>query len=312
MKRGLGLIVAIIACVMAFLSVRGTMPFMPVFGTSMEPALQAGNLILIEEVSPAEIEVGDIIIYNVPAMIRDYYNYPPVVAHRVIKINTERGIHFRTQGDNTGEDPFAVRTTDLKGIVGKQIPYLGFPLLFFQSQQGLIFVIIGLSLLTFYLYANEITLGRRKVQEGIFAPVIRENRRRSRVIERKTDHVERGMEATQRALEQFAGAIAEYAEHLKSHTSAIQSLSEASQELKKGAAEQNQVLTRLVERMEQAPAIRAIPEEPVAEVRPETPEQEEIAPQAKGIEIEITFPPGCIKNRQQAGDEGQKPGTDKN
>ena len=289
MKRALGLIITIVACVVAFLSVRGTMPFMPVFGTSMEPTLHAGNLILIEKVPPEEIEVGDVIVFNVPALIRDYYSYPPVVAHRVIQVNTERGIYFRTEGDNTGEDPFATRASDVKGTVGKQIPNLGFPLLFFQSQQGLIFVITALSLLTFYLYMDELSLGRRKVHEGIFAPVIRDSRRRSRVIDRRTEQVERGMLSTQQALEQFAGAIAEYAQHLKSHTSAIQGLSDASHELKNGAVEQNKILTHLVERIEQQPFIGGVPKEP------ETPEREELAPQVE----KVPFPPGCVKSRRQ-------------
>lgn len=262
---------------------------MPVFGTSMEPTLHAGNLIIIEKVPPEEIEVGDVIVFNVPTLIRDYYSYPPVVAHRVIKIDTQRGIYFRTEGDNTGEDPFATRASDVRGTVGKQISNLGYPLLFFQSQQGLIFVIIALSLLTFYLYMDELALGQRKVHEGIFAPVIRDSRRRSRVMERRTEQVERGMGATQQALEQFAGAIAEYAQHLKSHTSAIQGLSDASQALKSGAVEQNKILTRLVERMELGPVTRAVPEVT------ETPAREELAPQVK----RVPFPPGCVKSRRQ-------------
>ena len=64
MKRALGLIVAIIACVMAFLSVRGTLPFIPIFGSSMEPVLHSGNLLLIEPIVASEVEVGDIIIYS--------------------------------------------------------------------------------------------------------------------------------------------------------------------------------------------------------------------------------------------------------
>ena len=58
MKRALGLILVIAVCVAGFLAIRGVMPFMPVFGTSMEPELHAGNLILIKEVSPSEVKVG--------------------------------------------------------------------------------------------------------------------------------------------------------------------------------------------------------------------------------------------------------------
>jgi len=292
MKRALGLLITIIACVIAFLAVRGTMPFLPVFGVSMEPTLHAGNLIVIENVPPEEIRVDDIIVFNVPSMIREFYNYPPVIAHRVLEVNeTPYGIHFRTHGDNTGEDPFATSHADVRGKVGNQIPYLGLPLLFFQSQQGLIFIILGLFLLTLYLYMDDLALGRRKVQEGIFAPVIRENRRQGRVLERRTEGVEMGMAATQQALQQFAGAIAEYAEHLKSHTSAIQGLAEASHELKSGAVDQNQVLTRLMGVIEQG-----IPLREQAPTKVENVVCQEETPPAKKAARARGYPPGCIKN----------------
>ena len=279
MKRALGLILIIAACVVGFMAIRGTMPFIPVFGTSMEPELKAGNLVLIEEVSPSDVEVGDVIIFTVSPLVREAYNYPPVIAHRVIKIYTrEYGTIFRTKGDNTGEDPFTVQPQNLKGRVGDQIPYLGFPLLFFQSQQGLIFIIIALTLLAFYLYMDELAQGRRKVQRGIFAPIIQESRRNSRVMAQTVQATEKRMEKTEEALAKFASAIEVYAQHLQSHTAAIQGLSEASQELKKGAAEQNKVLNRLTEVMEQT-----------------SPKTEEVKPEVE----EIKFPPGCVRSRQK-------------
>jgi len=238
MKRALGLILIIAAVIAGFLSIRGTMPFMPVFGTSMEPELKAGNLMLIEEISPSEVKEGDIIVFSIPAMVREYYNYPPVVAHRVIKVNTEPSLSFRTKGDNTGADPFTVRACDLRGHVGQQIPYLGFAFLFLQSKYGMIFVIVALCLFALFLYANELSQARRRAQEGAFAPVLEQNRELARRQERTS-------QMTNQALQQFAGAVAEYAKHLESHTSAIQGLSEASQDLKKSTAEQNKVLTDL-------------------------------------------------------------------
>lgn len=280
------LLIAIVAiCVVGFLTIQGTMPFMAIFGISMEPELNAGDLILIEEVSPTDIEEGDIIVYTIPRAVREYYNYPQVVAHRVKEIReSEKGVTFRTKGDNTGEDPFTVRPQDIKGQVSKQIPYLGFPLLFFQSQQGLIFLVITLTLLALYLYSNEINRGRQIVQKSIFAPIIEQNREASQALAQRLETTEQGMAGTQQALTSFASAVAEYAEHLKSHTGAIQGLSEASQELKKGAAEQNKVLARLVDTMEQM------------STKPET---EELEP-----EVKVTFPPGCIRSRRQtAGEE---------
>jgi signal peptidase I len=283
-KRTLLLIAIVAVCVVGFLAVRGTMPFMAVFGISMEPELKAGDLILIEEVSPSSIKEGDIIVFTIPRAVREYYNYPSVIAHRVKEVReSEKGVLFRTKGDNTGEDPFSVRPQDIKGQVSKQIPYLGFPLLFFQSQQGLIFLVIALSLLALYLYSNEISRGRQIIHKGIFAPIIEQNRETSQVLEQRLEETEKGMAGTQQALTSFASAIAEYAEHLKSHTGAIQGLSEASQELKKGAAEQNKVLARLVETMEQMRT---------------KPEIEEPEPEA-----EVTFPPGCIRSRRQPAEE---------
>ena len=248
MKRALALITIIVACVIGFLSVRGTMPFLPIFGSSMEPTLQSGNLLLIQPVDPYTIEEGDIIVFNVPKLVRDYYNYPPVVAHRVIKINKDANLlSFRTRGDNTGEDPFTTRASNVRGVVGDQILYLGLPLLFLQSQQGLIFVIIALSLLTLFLYSNELNAGKSWLHRGIFSPVIKETSHSSRVLVEKIESTENKINLTEQALEKFAVAVAEYAQHLASHTSAIQGLSEASHELKRSAAEQNRVLMSMVE-----------------------------------------------------------------
>ena len=225
---------------------------MPIFGSSMEPTLQSGTLMMIEPIEPRNVKVGDIIVYNVPSMIREYYNYPPVVAHRVIEIKTNPTLAFRTQGDNTGsEDPFTIRPMDLRGTVGNQIPYLGLPLLFFQSQQGLIFVIIALALLAFFLYGGELGHGGNILHRGIFSPVITETKRTNRMLTRKIEATEKKMNSTEQALEKFAAAIELYAQHLSSHTSAIQGLSEASHELKRSAAEQNKVLSYLVQGLEQ-------------------------------------------------------------
>jgi len=228
-KRALTLIAVVAICLTAFMAVRGVMPFMPVFGTSMEPELHAGNLILIEQMEAEEVEVGDIIVYNVPLAIQDFYNYPPIVAHRVIEVrDTQYGIAWRTKGDNAGEDPFTVRAQDLRGTVSDQIPFLGFPFLYLQSRQGLMFVITALSLFALYLYASDISRGGQKIHRGIFAPVIRETVRDTETLAERMDGTEKVMTQTQEALSSFATAMAEYAEHLRSHTSAIQGLAEAS------------------------------------------------------------------------------------
>ena len=283
-KRAITLATVVAICLTAFMAIRGVMPFMPVFGTSMEPELHAGNLILIEQMEAEEVEAGDIIVYNVPAAIQDFYNYPPIVAHRVIEVrDTQYGIAWRTKGDNAGEDPFTVRAQDLRGTVSSQIPLLGFPFLYLQSRQGLMFIITALSLFALYLYASDISRGGQKIHRGIFAPVIRETTRETETMAQRMDNTDKVMSQTQEALSSFATAMSEYAEHLRSHTSAIQGLAEASHELKKGAAEQNKALEHIVEALQQR--------RPTIEERPH-PEK----PAAGKV-----YPPGCVKSRQQAG-----------
>jgi len=303
-KRAITLITVAAIILAGFMTVRGTMPFMPVFGTSMEPELHAGNLILIEGNDPAEVKVDDVIVYNVPRAIQDFYNYPPIVAHRVIEVrDTQYGTAWRTKGDNAGEDPFTVRAQDLRGTVSHQIPFLGFPFLFLQSQQGLMFVIIALSLFALYLYATDISRGGQKIHRGIFAPVIRETVRDTETIAQRMDGTEKVMAQTQDALSSFASAMAEYAEHLRSHTKAIQGMAEASHELKQGAAEQNKVLVHIVEALQQR---KPLAEETRPQEKPAAPTPEKLEepamekPEAPATEKPI-YPPGCVKSRQHAG-----------
>jgi len=313
MKRAIGLILITVACIVGFLSIRGTMPFIPIFGSSMEPTLQSGALLMIEPIEPQDVKVGDIIVFNVPSMVRDYYNYPPIVSHRVIEVKKQPSLSFRTKGDNTGEDPFTIRAQDLRGTVGNQIPYLGLPLLFFQSQQGLIFIVVALMLLAFFLYGGEIGHGGNILHRGIFAPVINEEKRANRLLTRKIEATEQKMNSTEHALEKFAAAIELYAQHLSSHTSAIQGLSEASHELKRGAAEQNRVLIHLMETIgkpearkdmtaaREEPAVTE-PAKPVFKMqKPAEAEKPEPVTWQRSHEARVkSYPPGCARRQAPA------------
>jgi signal peptidase len=239
MKRAVGLVLIIIIYVLGYLSVWGSIPFIPVFGSSMEPALQSGNLLIIKPVQITEVKEGDIIVYNVPRLIREYYNYPPVIAHRVIQVKKDQlGSWLYTKGDNASEDPFLVRPQDIRGTITNQIPYLGLTLLFFQSGSGMAFIAVVIVLLAIFLYSRELSLGMGRVLRTVLSPIIQENYRANLVLSQR-------FENTEKALSNFASAIELYAQHMASHTSIIQGLSEASQELQGSAAEQNRILSRL-------------------------------------------------------------------
>ena len=243
MKRAAFLIILVAIAVVASLSAHGSLPFVPVLGPAMEPELSPGSLLMVEPVMDTGFDTGDIIVFRSPEDAIAYYNYPPVVARRILEITASPSVGFITGGDATGTDPFTVRPVEVLGTAGSSVPFLGLPMLFFQSRQDMILVGIAFLLLALFLYRNEL-LGRIGWLRRWLAPeVITVEKRPSRPTG-----------AVESALEKFAGAMADYARHLSSHTSAIQGLSEASHELKRGAAEQNKVLAAMLEQTQQKPA----------------------------------------------------------
>jgi signal peptidase I len=337
MKRALFLLFIIAICIVGFLSIRGAMPFIPVVGSNMEPELQSGSLLMIDPIDPQDVAVGDIIVYSVPTIFREYYDYPPVVTHRAISVHTEGGLSFRTADVNSGEDPFLVRPQDIKGTTGKQIPYLGIPFLPFLSQTGQIFTIIALVLLALLLYGGDIKYSWHKIRQPIPSLATNREKRVNWMMARRLTAVEREMTATEQALEKFSAAIGDYAQHMSSHTSAIQGLSAASHELKRGAAEQNRILMRFAETREPPrarwktpswkiehsthqpgkpgpetkkptaePVVKKLAAEPVTEetVAEEPVVEKPVAekPLAEPVhktpeKHETQFPPGCARNR---------------
>lgn len=211
LKKSICLIATVLVVGFLLFYLTNWAPFIGIAGTSMEPALKSGDFVLIKQISPEEIKEGDIIIFEAPTLVRETYKYPLIVAHRVIKINSKDNvITFNTRGDNlAGPDPFTVRTVDLKGKIDKQIPFLGFLLLFLQSKQGLISMAVILLLIGLGIYGPEISQIKRRVQKEIFAPVLEQQQQ------------------TKQALDSFASAMTEYAKHLESHTKAVQDLARA-------------------------------------------------------------------------------------
>ena len=69
MRRNFAFVFIVVAFVVGFLTVRGALPFMPIFGSSMEPTLKSGGLLTIDPIEPQDVKVGDIIVIN--------YQYAP-------------------------------------------------------------------------------------------------------------------------------------------------------------------------------------------------------------------------------------------
>ena len=99
---------------------------------SMEPAIPIGSIIYVKKIDPADLNKGDVIVFN---------SGDSVVMHRV-KENDILGGNITTKGDaNDGEDLSKVEYEDVVGIVARHIPTLGQLLILFGSTLGRICMI---------------------------------------------------------------------------------------------------------------------------------------------------------------------------
>ena len=111
-------------------------------GKSMEPSIREGDLLVFRGVTPEEVEVGDVILFEVPEEMEELL--PPRITHRVTEIKRENGgLYFRTKGDNAPLDTYEIPAGNVVGLNVAVIPYVGLPLLFAQRPLG-IFVILFL------------------------------------------------------------------------------------------------------------------------------------------------------------------------
>ncbi len=106
-----------------------------IYGSSMEPTIKLGSLILAKPVDVEGLQVGDIIAYRSPNDV--------TVTHRIVGVRHEDGQHyFQTKGDavNVG-DPAEVRLEGGVHRLSYKLPYLGYFVDFANSTTGIILLI---------------------------------------------------------------------------------------------------------------------------------------------------------------------------
>ena len=113
-----------------------------VISGSMEPTYHVGSLIYVKNVDASEIEVGDVITFDLNGEIP--------ATHRVVRIDAENKL-FYTKGDsNEAEDRLPVKFSSVIGTPVFTIPYLGYAVSFIQSPTG-IYTAISIGALMFLL-----------------------------------------------------------------------------------------------------------------------------------------------------------------
>ncbi len=262
-------------------------PFTAVRGTSMEPFLVTGDLVLLHGVDPATLKKGDVIAVVVPKQDRTRYNLPGQVVHRIIAIHhTREGLVFQTKGDNNpGPDVFQTPAANVIGEMTGKVPYLGYPLLFFKSRQGYIFLLAVAGVVLLYLLLGFFDQRREADPRVVLMESVLDETRQLRadvaalgqstrprappsavsdeaaretapqddpgeLLRRLTEAVTTSVEATTgtaRSSDELVAAVSEYGEHLKSHTAAVQSMAAAAAGLEAStAAFQNMLSGRAV------------------------------------------------------------------
>jgi signal peptidase I len=140
----LGILVAIgVLVVFSFVPFPGNYKIFTVQSGSMEPIIHTGSLIFVKPMS--EYKEGDIVTRNTK-------DGKATVTHRIItKVEEKGGVYFKTKGDaNDKEDTEKIAEEEIIGKSVLAIPFLGYPVNYAKTIQGLILIIIVPAIIIIY------------------------------------------------------------------------------------------------------------------------------------------------------------------
>lgn len=116
-----------------------------VLSDSMNPTIEAGDVVIVQDRDPASIEEGDVLTFDA-ADPEEYgaSDGTSVVTHRVVEIErTDGGAEFVTQGDaNNAPDGSPVEPDQIIGVVAFSIPYIGRVISFAGTRAGIALLIV--------------------------------------------------------------------------------------------------------------------------------------------------------------------------
>jgi signal peptidase I len=138
-----------ILVIFSFVPIKGNYKLFTVQSGSMEPTIKTGSLIFVKPLS--DYSIGDIIT-------RRTLDPKVTVTHRIQERTEQNGtIIFKTKGDaNQAEDSEFVDRESVVGKVLLWIPYLGYPVGFARTSQGIILIIVIPAVIIIYDEINKI------------------------------------------------------------------------------------------------------------------------------------------------------------
>lgn len=110
-----------------------------VLSSSMSPSIGAGDVVVVNDVQPGEIQTGDVITFRPPGGADR-----PVVTHRVVEVvESGESPRFRTKGDaNEAPDERLVPSSAVVGKVTFTIPLVGYLVNFANTDFGLFSLVV--------------------------------------------------------------------------------------------------------------------------------------------------------------------------
>lgn len=114
-----------------------------VLSGSMEPQLHVGDVVVVEQMPPLDVRVGDIVTF------RDPEDAERLITHRVRQIDVDGGsVEFVTKGDaNTSVEHWKITTDGTIGRVRYHVWRLGYLMFWIRSPLGRLGMVVVPALL---------------------------------------------------------------------------------------------------------------------------------------------------------------------
>jgi signal peptidase I len=229
----------VLGCVALYFGVaikRGVYPpLVPVQGTSMQPLLHAGDIVLLKHANADELKKGDIVAFKTSAYARKQFQVPDRYVHRIVTVSkgANGALKFETKGDNVGgKDPFWTQQSDVVGLYSGHVGKAGYLILFSRSRQGRILggalLLVVLLYLAMGFFERRAEDRERTVVE--FASMVDEVRELAGSMVAPAA-AGPGQGDVRETLRELVGAVSEYGTHLRSHTAVMQNLAATTAEL---------------------------------------------------------------------------------
>jgi signal peptidase I len=257
LKRGLlsrrvlsGLVVLglLILYVVLVIHSGSALPLRPIRGDSMLPTLRQGDLVLLRKVPFDQVEVGEIVAFKTPKAYA-VGDVPGMFLHRVVRKELRDGaLVLITKGDNSDQDPFPVSQGQFMGVLSLRIPYVGLPVIWAKSKQGIMFLSVATLLALLYVPAMAIfytTVIKGTSQTSSGDP----SSAGAASLPEHQAHAIEGLAQEQarihESLLQLRRSIEHYALHLRSHTAVVEHLESTSEQLKRVGSDLAQAVRAL-------------------------------------------------------------------